>query len=140
VLYIRTSFSLVAAIDAATGEQLWVFDPESYKAGRPTNLGFNTRGVAHWGAGDESRILVTTTDAFLWAVDAATGQPIASFGKDGRIDLTEGLRRPVPRETYTMMSPPLVIEDVVIVGSSISDGPRNMTAPPGDVRAFDVRS
>ncbi len=140
VLYIRTSFSLVAAIDAATGEQLWVFDPASYEAGRPTNLGFNTRGLAHWEAGDESRILVTTTDAFLWALDAATGKPIPGFGKDGSIDLTEGMRRPVPRSAYTMMSPPLVIDDVVVVGSSVSDVPQYMLAPPGDVRAFDVRT
>jgi quinoprotein glucose dehydrogenase len=140
VLYIRTSFSLVAAIDAATGEQLWVFDPATYETGRPTNLGFNTRGVAHWDGGDESRILVTTGDAYLYALDAATGKPAAGFGTNGRIDLTEGLRRPVPRETYTMMSPPLVVGDIAVVGSSISDGPRNMTAPPGDVRAFDVRT
>ncbi|MDH3207655.1 MAG: pyrroloquinoline quinone-dependent dehydrogenase, partial [Gemmatimonadota bacterium] len=51
VLYVRTSLSLVAAVDAATGEQLWAFDPRSYDAGRPTNLGFNTRGVAYWSDG-----------------------------------------------------------------------------------------
>ena len=63
-----------------------------------------------------------------------------AFGGGGRIDLLEGLRRAVDRGRYQVMSPPLVIDDVVIVGSSISDGPRNMTAPPGDVRAFDVRT
>jgi quinoprotein glucose dehydrogenase len=140
VLYVRTSLSLVAAVDAATGRELWTFDPESYEAGRPTNLGFNSRGVAYWSDGQDSRIFVATGDSHLWALDAATGRPAPEFGGGGRIDLLEGLRRSVPRGSYQVMSPPLVVRDVVVVGSSISDGPRNMSAPPGDVRAFDVRS
>jgi quinoprotein glucose dehydrogenase len=140
VLYVRTSLSLVAAVDAATGRELWTFDPESYEAGRPTNLGFNSRGVAYWSDGQDSRIFVATGDSHLWALDAATGRPVPNFGGGGRIDLLEGLRRSVPRGSYQVMSPPLVVRDVVVVGSSISDGPRNTTAPPGDVRAFDVRT
>lgn len=140
VLYVRTSLSQVAAIDAATGEQRWVFDPKSYDSGRPTNLGFNTRGVARWSDGAEAKIFVATGDAQLWALDAATGEPDAGFGGGGRVDLLEGLRRGVDRRAYQVMSPPLVIDDVVIVGSSVSDGPQQMTAPPGDVRAFDVRT
>lgn len=140
VLYVRTSFSLVAAIDAATGEQRWSFDPRSYEMGRPTNLGFNTRGLGYWADDTEARIFVATSDSYLWAIDARTGQPISGFSEEGRIDLTEGLRREVDRQEYTMMSPPLVIGDVVIVGSSINDVPRNKTAPPGDVRAYDVRT
>ncbi len=139
-LYIRSSLSLVSALDATTGEELWTFDPGSWEQGRPTNLGFNTRGVAHWSDGAESRILVSTGDAFLWAVDAETGAPVRSFGKEGSIDLTEGLGRPVRRAEYTAMSPPLVIGDLVVVGSAISDNPRFRSAPPGDVRAFDVRT
>ena len=140
VLYIRTSLSLVAAIDATSGEQLWAFDPLSYEAGRPVNLGFNSRGVAHWNDGDDSRIFLATGDSHLWALDATTGTPINDFGSKGRVQLTEGLRRPVPGRSYQVMSPPLVVGDVVVDGSSISDGPRYMTAPPGDIRAFDVRT
>jgi quinoprotein glucose dehydrogenase len=140
VLYVRTSLSLVSAVDASTGEELWTFDPGSYEAGRPTNLGFNTRGVAYWSDGDEARIFLATGDAHLWALDARTGEPDATFGGGGRIDLLEGLRRSVDRGAYQVMSPPLVIDDVVVVGSSIFDVPQNMTAPPGDVRAFDVRT
>jgi quinoprotein glucose dehydrogenase len=140
ILYIRTSLSLVSALDAATGAELWVFDAGSYEAGRPTNLGFNSRGVAYWAEGNDRRIYLATGDAHLWALDAKTGQPVHAFGDGGRIDLTEGLRRPVERRAYQVMSPPLVVQDVVIVGSSISDGPMYMTAPPGDVRAFDVRT
>ena len=140
VLYIRTSLSLVAAIDATTGETRWTFDSGSWEEGRPTNLGFNSRGVAHWSEGSEARVFVATGDAHLWALDAQTGRPYGDFGADGKIDLTQGLRRPVPRRAYQVMSPPLVVGDVVIVGSSISDGPRYQLAPPGDVRAFDVRT
>ena len=140
VLYVRTALSQVAAIDAATGEQLWVFDPKSYEVGRPVNLGFNTRGVGHWSDGDESRIFVATGDSHLWSINADTGAPDPAFGGAGTVDLIEGLRRGTPRGSYQVMSPPLVIGDVVVVGSSISDGPRNMTAPPGDIRGFDVRN
>ena len=140
VLYVRTSLSIVAAIDAATGEQLWVRDVGSYDAGRPTNLGFNTRGVAHWSDGVEARIFLATGDSHLWSFDAASGQPIGRFGADGKIDLTQGLRREAPRGAYQVMSPPMVVGDVVVVGSSISDGPMNMTAPPGDIRGFDART
>ena len=70
VLYIRTSLSLVAAIDATTGETRWTFDSGSWEEGRPTNLGFNSRGVAHWSEGSEARVFVATGDAHLWALDA----------------------------------------------------------------------
>ena len=142
VLYIRTSLSIVSAIDAETGRQLWVQDVGSYESGRPTNLGFNSRGVAHWSDGNtgDARIFLATSDAHLWSFDAATGQPIGSFGGDGKIDLTLGLRRPVDRNAYQVISPPLVVGDIVIVDSSIADGPRYMTAPPGDIRGFDVRT
>jgi len=73
VLYVRTSLSMVAAIVAATGEQLWRFDPGSWEVGRPTNLGFNTRGVAYWADGEAERIFVATGDSHLWALDAWTG-------------------------------------------------------------------
>ena len=140
VLYVRTSLSIVAAIDAATGETLWSFDSGSWESGRPPNLGYNTRGVAYWSDGRDARVFVATGDAHLWALDARTGRPFGDFGADGKIDLTQGLRRPVPREDYQVMSPPIVVGDVAIVGSSISDGPRYKTAPPGDVRAYDVRT
>ena len=85
VLYVRTSLSIVAAIDAATGDQLWQFDPASWEAGNPTNLGFNSRGVAHWSDGEEGRIFVATGDARLWALVAQTGRPLPGFGADGRV-------------------------------------------------------
>ncbi len=140
VLYINTSFGAVAAIDARTGVEKWVFDTESWKAGRPTNLGFNHRGVGYWRGGDQERILMPANDAFLWSLDASTGKPDPSFGEGGKVDLTKGLGREVARRLYTVMSAPLVIGDIVVVGSSIFDGPTRMAMPPGHVRGFDVRT
>jgi quinoprotein glucose dehydrogenase len=140
VLYIKTSLSQASAIDARTGKTLWTFDPETWRRERPTNTGFNSRGVAYWSDGKSSRIFLPTGDAYLWAVDARTGRPIDSFGVRGAVDATEGMRRQVPRRDYQLMSAPLVVGDVVIAGSVISDGPRYQLAPPGDVRGFDVRT
>jgi quinoprotein glucose dehydrogenase len=139
VLYTSTSLSQVAAIDAATGETRWVFDPKIYENGLgiPPNLGWLHRGVAHWRNGDDERIVILTAFAQMIALDAKTGKPVLTFGKDGRIDLAEGLRRPVDRDYYTMTSPPVIVRGVIIVGSSVLDwwGKR---PPPGDVRGFDV--
>jgi quinoprotein glucose dehydrogenase len=140
VLYTSTSFSQVAAIDAATGETKWVYDPASYKDGTPTNLGFVNRGVAYWTDGKEERIYIATGNSHLIAVNAKDGKPCTDFGKDGKVDLTKGLRREVNRKLYSVTSAPLVCRDVVIVGSSISDMPPTKEMPPGDVRGFDAKT
>ena len=140
VLYIKTSLSQAAAIDAATGETLWTFDPGSWEGERPANTGFNSRGVAYWSDGRDARILLPTGNAYLWALDARTGRPIADFGADGAIDATQGLRRPIPRRDYQLMSVPIVVGDVVVLGSVVFDGPRFQLDAPGDVRGFDVRT
>jgi quinoprotein glucose dehydrogenase len=139
-LYTSTSFSQAAAIDAATGVTKWVHDPGVWKWGRPTNLGFVHRGVAHWTDGKDERIFLGTGDAYLLALDAKTGKPCPDFGDKGRVDLTKGLRRPVDRQLYAVTSPPVICRDVVMVGSSISDLPPKKTMPPGDVRGFDPRT
>jgi quinoprotein glucose dehydrogenase len=140
VLYVSTSASQVAAIDAISGHTLWVHDPKIWIHGTPPNFGFVHRGVAYWTDGRDARILIATGHAYLIALDAATGVPITSFGAQGRVDLTEGLGRPVDRRWYTVTSPPLVIGDLVIVGSSIEARPVRPDMPPGHVRAFDVRT
>ena len=140
VLYIKTSLSQAAAIDAATGKALWTFDPEMWQRHRPANTGFNSRGVAYWSDGKSARIFLPTGDAYLWALDARTGRPVEGFGISGAIDALKGIRRDVPRGEYQLMSAPLVVGDVVIVGPVISDGPRYQLAPPGDVRGYDVHT
>jgi quinoprotein glucose dehydrogenase len=139
-LYTSTSLSQVAAINAQTGEQIWVFDPEAYKAGRPTNLGFVHRGIAYWTDGRQERVYLASHDAQLWAIDAKTGKAVSEFGDDGRVNLAKAIPRAINSRNYTMTSPPVICRDVVIVGSSISDGPQNKEGPRGDVQAFDVRT
>lgn len=140
ILYTSTSLSQVAAIDGATGQTLWVFNPEVYKAGRPTNLGYVHRGVAYWAGDGEERLYLAGHDAYLYAIDAKTGKAVTSFGDEGRVNLAAAIPLAINARNYTMTSPPVICRDVVIVGSSISDGPQFKEAPRGDVQAFDVRT
>jgi len=139
-LYASTSLSQVAALDAVTGQTLWVYDPEIHQRGAPPNMGFVHRGVAYWADGDIQRIFVATGDAYLIALDARTGTPVPEFGEQGRIDLTQGLRRGVDRARYGVSSPPVICRNVVIVGATIVDYPGLKAMPPGDVRGFDART
>jgi quinoprotein glucose dehydrogenase len=141
-LYTSTSLSQVAAIDAASGETKWVFDPKIYENGLgiPANDGWLHRGVAYWRSGDDERIIMLTAFAQMIALDAKTGKPISTFGSDGRVDLALGMRRPVDRDYYTMSSPPVIVRGIIVVGSSVMDWWGHRPSPPGDVRGFDVVS
>src|SRR5947199_2615046 len=114
VLYMSTSLSQVAAIDAATGKTRWVYDPETWKGGTPSNNGFVHRGVAYWADGNDQRILFGTGDGYLICLSAQTGKPISTFGQQGRIDLTQGLGRTVDRHLYGLACPPIICRDVVM--------------------------
>jgi quinoprotein glucose dehydrogenase len=141
MLYTSTSLSQVAAIDAATGRTKWVFDPGVYKTRKATNLGWLHRGVAYWRDGEDERIIVLTAPAFMFVLDARTGRPLESFGDKGQVDLTQGLSRPVvERWHYSNTAPPVIVRDVIVVGSSVLDYPYRSDMPPGDVRGFDVRT
>jgi quinoprotein glucose dehydrogenase len=140
ILYASTSLSQVAAINAKTGETVWVFDPQSYKSGRPTNLGFLHRGVGYWTDGRQERVFIGTGDANLWAIDAKTGKAVQDFGQDGKVDLTRAIANADHARNFAVTSPPMVTRDVVIVGSSISDGPTVKEMPRGDIQAFDART
>lgn len=143
-IYLSTPLSQVAAIDAATGETRWVYDPASYAAGIPVMvLGFSSRGLAYWTDGQQARIIWATGDARLHAVDARTGEPVREFGDSGSVDLMRGIpraRRDPPPINYSVTSPPVICNDVIIVGSAVSDQPRFKESPPGHVRGFDART
>jgi quinoprotein glucose dehydrogenase len=141
-LYTSTSLSQVAAIDAATGATKWVFDPKVYENGLgiPANDGWLHRGVAYWRSGEDERVVILTAFAQMIALDAKTGTPVRAFGENGQVDLAQGLRRPIDRDYYTMSSPPVIVRDVIVVGSSVMDWWAHRPSPPGDVRGFDVRT
>ena len=143
VIYISTPFYQAAAIDAASGETLWVHDPRSYASGIPIMmLGFSSRGLAFWSEGEQSRVIWGTGDGYLLQVDAVTGEPIEEFGNAGRVDLTAGIPRARRRApiNYSITSAPIIIRDVIVVGSAISDQPEYKEMPPGHVRGFDVHT
>ena len=139
-VYVVTALAQVAAIDAGTGNTLWTYDPESYKVGRPANLGFQHRGVSYWTDGTDGRIFIATHDRRLIALNAMTGATYRDFGTDGQVDLVPSLGRKVDISQITHSSPPGICRDTVIVGSIVSDGPRSRKAPPGHVRGFDART
>ena len=140
VLYTVTSLGQVAAIDPASGQTRWIFDPGSWKNGRPGNLGFVHRGLAYWSDGTSERLLLGTADAYLIAVDAKTGQLAPGFGDGGRVDLMAGVARAERGTNFSVSAAPIVVRGVVVVGSSIHDGPTHKEWPRGDVMGFDVRT
>ena len=83
VLYTVTGLGMIAALDPATGQTRWIYDPVSYTAGRPANVGFLHRGLGYWTDGKQERLLLGTADAYLISVDARTGQPDPAFGDRG---------------------------------------------------------
>jgi quinoprotein glucose dehydrogenase len=138
----------VIALDAATGELRWVHgEPEGARgAAAPRQL--SGRGVAYWTDGREQRILYVTPGFRLIALSAATGARVASFGKNGEIDLKEaavfGSRQPIDLITgeIGLHATPAIGGNVVMVGSAFREGhtPRTHNNTKGLVQAFDVRT
>jgi quinoprotein glucose dehydrogenase len=131
VMFVTTAALKVVALDAATGEEMWKFDPRA--------KGVN-RGVAYWSDGKpdgQRRILVGLPDARLISLDARTGLPDSAFGNNGVVDLKADMERDLSRLTYGVTSAPAVFENLVILGFLCGEG---QPAAPGDVRAFDVRT
>lgn len=137
-MYVSTSYNRVVALDAGTGRQLWEYDSKAYEYGQPPNgTGFVHRGVAMWTDGKSRRILMNSRWRLI-ALDASTGRLIRSFGDTGVVDLVAGLSRATNRLHYTQTSPPVVWENLVIVGNGVADRLVYPGDPPGDVQAFDV--
>jgi quinoprotein glucose dehydrogenase len=139
-LYTITGLGLVAAIDPATGETRWVYDPESYKVGGSGSVYFVQRGVAYWTDGTVERLLAGTNDAYLISIDAKTGKPDLTFGSQGKVDLLVAIPGGSRAGRQVAARRPLVAGNVVVMGSSINDGVLNKEMPPGYVQAYDVRT
>jgi glucose dehydrogenase len=129
VLYAYTATQKVIAVDGASGKLIWKFD-SGIKGKNPI------RGLSYWTDGKEGRIFASVTN-FLYALDAHTGNPIPSFGENGRIDLRKDLRGDYRLQSIAMTSPGIIYKDLIIVGGR---NPETHPSPPGDIRAFDVRT
>jgi quinoprotein glucose dehydrogenase len=135
VLYGTTPQVKLVALDAATGQERWRFDP--FEGGsNPTPLGVN-RGVVYWAEGADRRILFSA-DHYLFAVDAQKGKPIQSFGTNGRVDIKEGLGRDVSKLFVISTTPGAVFGNLLFLPLRVGEGPA--PAAPGHLRAYDVRT
>ncbi len=140
VLYTTTSLGVYVAIDPTTGRTLWKYDPEIWRLGRPTNLGFTHRGTAFWTDGTRRRLISGTHDAHLVSIDAETGKPDPTFGDSGRVDVIADMPYAERVRNYAINSTPVVVRDVVIAGANIVDRPLVKEQPRGDIFGFDVRT
>ncbi|HEY4285980.1 MAG TPA: pyrroloquinoline quinone-dependent dehydrogenase [Puia sp.] len=136
VLYFSTPSDRVFAVDAATGKEKWVYDPGVDLHRDYSEI--SSRGVAAWPAGAKTaqKIFIGTIDGRLIALDAAIGKPDFAFGQEGTVDLRKGIDW---SGSVSETSPPTVVGDLVIVGSSLGDNQR-FNYPPGIVRAYNVKT
>jgi quinoprotein glucose dehydrogenase len=130
ILYGVSAGSQAFALEAATGREIW-----------KTRLNDNTfnmtsRGVTYWTDGKEARIFFAY-GAFMYALNAKDGEPIASFGKNGKINLKEGITRPGADEYVVANTPPTIFKNVLIVGTRVSE---SASALLGDIRGYDVKT
>jgi len=131
VMYLTTAQIKIVALDAATGRELWKYDPKT--------RGVN-RGVAYWSDGKpagERRILSALPDGRFISLDARTGRLDPQFGQGGVVDMRAGLDRDITGLNYGSTSAPAVFEDLAMVGIINSEG---QPGAPGDIRAFNVRT
>ena len=135
LLYATTPKLNVFALDAATGEEVWRFDPFEVLGGENSWAGTN-RGVSYWEEGEDKRILFSAGH-WLMAVNALTGEPITSFGDNGKVDLRKDLDTDLEDFLLTSNSPGVVFEDKLILGMRLSEG---LDAAPGHIRAYNIKT
>ena len=129
VVYAYTPALDTIALDGASGKLRWRFH-SGIKAGGPQ------RGLAMWRNGRERRLFASAGN-YLYALDPATGKPLADFGTEGRIDLREGLDRMPDKISVALTTPGVIWRDTIIMGFRTAE---SAPAAPGDIRAFDVHS
>jgi len=128
VIYVLARNNSLVALDATTGREIWIHEGLQ---------GIAPRGINYWESKDRSdRRLLFQMNSYLQAIDARTGKSITTFGKDGAVNLREGLGRDPATIVKTQSSNPgKVFENLLILGSAPGE---NYMAPPGDLRAYDV--
>ncbi|RRA99046.1 outer membrane protein assembly factor BamB family protein [Larkinella rosea] len=136
ILYGTTPMLKVFALDAKTGQQRWLFDPFNDKSPRFSQ----NRGVMYWQSDTDKRILFTAGST-LYALNALTGEPVAGFGKNGEMDLREGLgddsKRDLSKLSVSSTTPGAIYKNTLVLGSTVSE---QGDAAPGHIRGFDIRT
>jgi quinoprotein glucose dehydrogenase len=135
VMYATSPQIKVFALDAATGKEIWSFNPFKILGGENSWAGTN-RGVTYWQSGDEKRILFCA-GSHLICLDAKTGEPVTSFGDGGKIDMQKDLDYEKEKFLLVSNTPGIIYKDLIIMGMRLSEG---LDAAPGHVRAYDVRT
>ena len=134
----------VAALDAISGELLWLWRPEEGERFDSAPRKGSGKGLSYYNDNGQETIFTITPGYYLVALDAQTGDPLPSFGAGGYVDLQSGLRRGVGRDDLDIgiSFPPLVVENIVIAGAAHEVGMRPLSASnvKGDIRGFDARS
>ena len=134
----------VAAVDAATGANKWIWHLDEGERGRVAPRRMAGRGVAYWTNGTSERIFTITPGFMLVALDAKTGVPVADFGTNGVVDLKAnlGVDLDLVNAPIGNSSPPLVFDNIVVIPPALQEGsrPPSMKNVPGRIMAFDTRT
>jgi quinoprotein glucose dehydrogenase len=136
----------VIALDAVTGELLWVHGEREGARGAAAPRQLSGRGLSYWSDGNEARILYVTPGYFLIALDAKTGQRVSSFGNGGAVDLKADDEQKIEPNLTTgeigWQSAPTVVGDEILIGSAFREGftPTSYRNNKGSARAYDVRT
>jgi quinoprotein glucose dehydrogenase len=138
IIYATSPKLKLLALDAATGKEKWVFDPNTVKRDEKPLPFFliNNRGVTYWEDEKERRVFYAV-GSYLFSVNADSGKLITSFGNQGAVDLHDGLGRDVKDLYVVSTSPGIIYKDLIIMGTRVSEG---SDAAPGHIRAYDVRT
>jgi quinoprotein glucose dehydrogenase len=132
ILYATSPKLKVFALNAATGEEIWTFNPN-----RQENFAANVnRGVTFWQDGPDKRILFTA-GSDLFALNAESGKLVSSFGEGGKVSLKQGLGENTEDKYVVATSPGIVYKNLLIIGSRVSE---NAGAAPGFIRAFNIKT
>ena len=133
ILYGITRQVNIFALDAATGREIWTFDP--FKKDSTNQQGVN-RGLSFWENGDQSQIIFTA-GRYLCAIYAKTGLPVLSFGDNGFVDMNKGLDRDLKGIEIYATTPGVIYKEIIIQGMRAGEGP---IAAPGHIRAYNVKT
>ncbi|MFK7844900.1 MAG: PQQ-binding-like beta-propeller repeat protein [Rhodothermales bacterium] len=129
VVYTPTPGHLLTALDGATGELLWTFDPDTVIESKPSR---SSRGLMYWSDGIDQWIFISKGPR-LYAIDAKSGVSASSFGEGGSIHLGDAMDV-AGRPTVVLHTPGYIYNDMIIIGARVTED------TPGAVRAFDVRT